>query len=205
VIEVFLIITLSLIFAIVLRRVVQVKLDPSESVLALHANAMADAIDNSSKVADRKIDLHINNLMKQVKDSIKNEQYTFAEKVLVRIATLDPQNFETYKILGDLYLKQQNFKDAISAYKFAIRIQPKDAFVMHNLGLAYYQINQFRKSIFFIKKSIKIEPEVAHRYVSLSAAYQGIKDVKSARFYMEKAIDLEPANIAYQKLHKEIN
>ena len=201
-IEVFLIIVISLIFVIILRRVVSVKLDPSDSVLAMHANAMAEVADESG--ANKKIEVHINHLMNQAKDSLKNEQFSFAEKVLIRVATLDPKNLETYRLLGDLYLRQQNYKDAISSYKVALRYQPKDAQILHNLGLCYYQENQYKRSIKYFKKSVRYESGVAHRYISIASAYQSLKDMKNAKIYMKKALDLEPANIAYQKLYQEL-
>jgi tetratricopeptide (TPR) repeat protein len=48
------------------------------------------------------------------------------EKKILKKVEKDPRNMENYRQLGDLYIKMKNFEDAENAYKFIIKISPRD-------------------------------------------------------------------------------
>jgi len=207
VIEVVLIVSLAVIFVIILNRVSQISIDPVDQNLALETYAVANSL-KSKEISNfgniDRLENHINKLLSQAEKAINTKKYSYAEKILLRVATLSPKESRSYAMLGNLYLKQQNYKDAIPALKETIKYNQKDAAVYLDLATAYYNLKNFGDAIKYFKKSIYIEPSIAHKYISLASAYELNHQKQKAIHVAKKAVDLEPENIAYQKILKEL-
>jgi tetratricopeptide (TPR) repeat protein len=66
--------------------------------------------------------------------------------------------------VGELYLKTQNYKDALKTFEEALEIgdKDKDDFVVlfNNVGIAHYFLNEYEKALEFFEKSFKMSKNI---------------------------------------------
>lgn len=96
----------------------------------------------------------------------------------------------TFKGTSYDILKQD--ENAISAYKKAIEINPKNAKVHNCIGSIYSDICEYDKAIPYFEKAIEINPKLDAPYYNMGTVYFNQKKYNKAKTYLEKAIELNP-------------
>jgi len=106
-----------------------------------------------------------------------------------------------YKAYGDalLVLGQYNAQTnhglgngAISMYKKAIEVNPKDAYAYNGLGNAYSDMELYDEAIAAFNKAIELDPKFAYAYNGLGNAYSDMELYDEAIAAYSKAIELDP-------------
>ncbi len=77
-------------------------------------------------------------------------------------------------------------------YERAIKLNPKYAEAINNLGTIYYAEKSYRRAIGYYKKALRYSSPTASIYANLGAAYFGRKDYKRATEFYEEALKLDP-------------
>jgi tetratricopeptide (TPR) repeat protein len=77
-------------------------------------------------------------------------------------------------------------------YGRAIKLDPKYAEAINNLGTVYYAEKSYKKAITYYKRSLKYSASAASVYANLGAAYFARKDYKHASESYEEALKLDP-------------
>lgn len=70
--------------------------------------------------------------------SLKLGKYDEARKIATSVIKASPKEANAYFIIGQTYYKEEKYDDAISYYKKAIEIDPKNAVYLNNLSTAYF-------------------------------------------------------------------
>ncbi|MDA8326733.1 MAG: tetratricopeptide repeat protein [Nitrospiraceae bacterium] len=100
-----------------------------------------------------------------------------AEKVL-RTAlthTADPGKLSVFhNNLGQLYSKNGDFKEAVSEFETAVRLQPGNADIHYNLGCAYMQLIQLEPAAREFEETLKLD----HAYLPAKKDLALIKSLK---------------------------
>ncbi len=145
----------------------------------------------------------VESALEEVKELQKSEKYKEAEKKLIDIISVDSQNIEAFKILGEIYFEQKNYNDAKETFQHIIKLLEKSdsdeelAEVYFNLALVNKEEENFDKALDEIKKALKLNPNNP-RYLDTMLEISIInKDKISALDAYEK---LEKANPDNQKL-----
>jgi tetratricopeptide (TPR) repeat protein len=87
------------------------------------------------------------------------------------------------------------YKEAVEAYKQAIRIEPDFAEAYNRLGLTYGRdLSMLREAIEAFKHAIRIKPNFVNAYLNLGFAYEKSGMYKEAVEVYKKAGELEPMN-----------
>ena len=82
------------------------------------------------------------------------------EKFLEHASRLDPQSAAAYRYLGECYTSTGRIKDAIAAYKKAIKQNPSDAASLSALGCLFDEQGENPEiSLMFCEESVKLSPE----------------------------------------------
>lgn len=86
------------------------------------------------------------------------------------------------------------YKEAIEAYKKAVRIDPDyvDAYV--NLGLVYYKVERYPDAIDAYKQALRVRPGVPSIYNKLAATYIIAGDYSSALKAFRESVKIDPGN-----------
>ncbi len=98
-----------------------------------------------------------------------------------------------YNELGNKYKQKGLYDDAISSYKMAIQIDPKDAGSHYNLGLAYVKKDMYQEAAIETENALKVYPKMADAHRNLGLIYYlYLKDSKKAAYHFKKLLQLAP-------------
>ncbi|MBQ2872094.1 tetratricopeptide repeat protein [bacterium] len=104
---------------------------------------------------------------------------------------LDPNSFDAYISIGDLYLDMNDLDSSINAYCEAIKLAPDNARAYCKMGIALWEKDYLEEAIIAYNKSITYNPEYDIAYNNLGVIYlDGIGNTKEALRLFKIAIDI---------------
>ena len=178
-------------------------LEPLEKAVQLNPNA-ADA--------------HLN--LGNVYDGL--ERFDDAIREFKKVVTLQPTSADPLYNLGSVYSKlakkdKRFFTEAIAAYKQAVKLNPKDAYIQDGLGYAQLNSGNFAAAIEAYEKATALLPNTVSFWLNLGLAAQGKatktlatsgkvaaeSDRNKARQALSKAISLSPNNYQIRETYAE--
>ena len=106
--------------------------------------------------------------------------YSFANEFSITNANISYYYDKYLKKFKDS-IKNGDFKEAITACKEAIEINPKDASAYNNLGNALRHDEQYKEAIEAYKEAIKLRPGYEKYQLQKDKAEQGLIDVQKAQ------------------------
>lgn len=137
----------------------------------------------------------------------KANAFRSAEKVDEAITTylelqkLQPDDTQIFSLLGELYLKKQEYPAAITAFQKVYQTKPKAPQARHNLVAAYHQSAQnliaqkkYHSAIKILLKAVEVDPSESNLRLSLSNAYQNVGDYQNAQTQLALVLKGEPNN-----------
>ncbi len=124
---------------------------------------------------------------------------------------INPNDYEAYKNMGNVYLNLKEYDKALTAYQKSIEINPNYANAYSNMGFAYGNLKEYDKAITAYQKAIEINPEYANAYNNMGNAYAELKEYDKAITAYQKAIEINPKydypynniSIVYRKLNED--
>lgn len=93
---------------------------------------------------------------------------------------------------GIAYHQLLELDTARKYYERAMKIDPKYAEAINNLGTVYYARKSFRRAIGEYKRALRLEPQSASIMSNLGTAYFARKNYKEAYALYEQALALDP-------------
>lgn len=105
---------------------------------------------------------------------------------------LNPENYDLYIALGDVYMAEYDIDKAIKAYCDAILANPEDYRGYSKAGIALYEKDYVEEALVAYHKAIELNPENAFAQNNLGILYlDGLLDAEEALEYFEEAINLK--------------
>jgi tetratricopeptide (TPR) repeat protein len=101
----------------------------------------------------------VNNLLGQTYAELG--QFGPAEQSLKRALELDPQNFNTYALLGGLYFREKATDKAVREFQEAVRVNPKSVGGWTVLGWLHDNLSQFDLAEKDYEAALAIDPNAA--------------------------------------------
>lgn len=130
---------------------------------------------------------------------LKNKGFKFhqegnfdeAEKCYLEVLEINPNNAETYNLIGLLKLQQNNFDKAVEWIKKAIKLE-KNAYFYETLFQTLTLQEKFSEIIRY-EKDVKefLENEFELNFY-LALAYKNLNEIKKSIHYYERATELNP-------------
>ena len=109
------------------------------------------------------------------------------------VIILDPNNYDLYLALGDIYMAAYDLDQAIHSYCDAITLNPEDERGYSKIGIALWEKDYVEEALVAYHKAVEINPENAFSQNNLGILYlDGLCDAKEALEYFEEAINLNP-------------
>jgi tetratricopeptide (TPR) repeat protein len=102
---------------------------------------------------------------------------------------------------GIAYHQMLDFADARKYYQTAMKLNPKYAEAINNLGALEYSRKNYRRSVSLYKRALRITPNAASIYSNLGTAYFARKDYKAATEAFQKALELDPEVFEHRGSH----
>lgn len=168
------------------------------------ANAEQQKKIEEAKKANEKIG-SLNGLLKQANDAMAANNYDQAVQVMQQAQAADDQAHPHDLILGrlgDAYLGDKKYPEAVDAYTKAIAIDPSKAAYHNNLAQALAKSNQTDKALVEYDTAAKLEPANASTYYyNEGAVLTNMGKADDANTAFDKAIAADPnkADAYYQK------
>ena len=106
---------------------------------------------------------------------LQHNEFSIAEKTLLKVRALAPQDAALWSPLADVYNKQRNYVKAIQAAEDALLLMPDDPRLLNELASAYYAKGDNEKAIESALKIIAKYPDELRAHYSLALVYQRLK------------------------------
>ena len=161
----------------------------------------AQVHDDELYAIPRKISEKIGKLWDIAHQGMRENRLLRAEKALLTILKIDQKNAAAYNLLGILYAKQKEYKDAIDCFEIASSIEPS-ASSLHNLGLIYYETENYEKAAAAFEYALKFEGELAARHIAYAKVQEKLGNTKLMLRELERAVELEPNHESFTLLIK---
>jgi tetratricopeptide (TPR) repeat protein len=87
-----------------------------------------------------------------------------------------------------------DLEGARKAYEESLRMVPRRADALSNLGIVFAHLGDYTRAIDSYKKAIEIDPHLYEVQLNLGIAYYQIQDFESARQELTQVISLHPGN-----------
>ena len=97
-----------------------------------------------------------------------------SEESLIKEIKTNPRDIMAHGNLGNVYVKQERYNEAIEAYQKVIEIDPKQVAAYNNLGNVYAKQERHDEAIEAYQKVIEIDPEQIAEYNNLIDKYKRI-------------------------------
>lgn len=106
---------------------------------------------------------------------------------------LDPNNYDLYIALGDIYMADYDLDKAIHSYCDAVTLNPDEEKGYSKLGVALWEKDYLEEALVAYHKAVEINPNNEYSQNNLGILYlDGLADAMEALDYFEEAIRLNP-------------
>lgn len=103
----------------------------------------------------------------------------------------DPEPPPTPEDIGDSFLIQRRYQEAIDKYK---KVPGDSAAVWNKMGIAYQMLFDMKDAERCYKESLRVQPNVARVVNNLATIYASLKDFSKAERLYRKALKLDPTS-----------
>lgn len=112
---------------------------------------------------------------------------------------LDPNNYDLYLALGDIYMADYDLDKAIKSYCDAITLNPTDYRGYSKAGIALWEKDYLEEALVAYHKAVELNPENEYVHNNLGILYlDGLMNAEEALEYFEQAIELNSSyTLAY--------
>ena len=162
---------------------------------------MRKAIDEYVKVLDIKSNDYKSyfKISKLLNDLGKKDESIEMLKTLIK---QKPELYEPGKMLGDLLLEKENFKEAIYAYTQAIKADLEQPEAYYNLGIAYARMNEFSFAKECFLKGVEIDSNLYNAYYRLGQISLLYRDINEAEHFFLQSMYGETEIKSFYQLAK---
>lgn len=94
-----------------------------------------------------------------------------AAKVYLQSLEFDPNQFYVHHILGDIYIKNELYEQALTSLQEALRLQPDSVEVMINMASALLGLKRNSEAMDYYEKALAIQPENAYIHFNMGVAW----------------------------------
>lgn len=119
---------------------------------------------------------------------IRFGQYDLAFPRAKLSTQLAPEAYQTWFILGSLYVQRDEVEQGIEVLEKARSLAPDEPGILFTLGSAYFQQKDYQSAIAQIQAGLKLEPEAPEALFDLGNAYLMTKRYGQAIDSFQKAV-----------------
>ncbi|TFG41723.1 MAG: tetratricopeptide repeat protein, partial [Syntrophobacterales bacterium] len=106
---------------------------------------------------------------------------------------VQPDSFDPYFHIGNLYRTINNETEAINHYRKALEYCPEHAPTLNNLGNSLRDIGLREQAIACYQLALKVDPTTAEAYTNMGNAYKDMNKPQEAMICYQKALEIRPA------------
>ncbi|MEB3886177.1 tetratricopeptide repeat protein [Lyngbya sp. CCY1209] len=130
-------------------------------------------------------------LIEEAAQLTRFQQYQLALPRAELATQLAPDNYQTWALLGSLYVQTERVEEGIEALQKARALEPDNPGILFVLGEAYFRRGEYQKSVDEIEKGLQLQPDVPGALFDLGNAYFRLEQFDEAIARYEKAYEQE--------------
>jgi len=196
---------------IILQRVTDVKPEENKGDQAREAFSQANALFKEGKYEAAmalyddfrkqqpdlyKIGINIGNCLLEMKryNEAISEFQVVVEKIIAETPDIkgNTELAKLYASIGDVYMRQDDLKNAEVYFKKSLEVDPSDHALAYNVAEILFAAGQTEEAIKNYKLAIQIKPDWAKSYAQLGYAYLNQGDTALAIENLKKFLELDP-------------
>jgi len=112
----------------------------------------------------------------------------------MRSIEADPNDGQTWYLLGRCYMAQQKYRKAYDAYQQAVYRDSQNPTFWCSIGVLYYQINQYRDALDAYSRAIRLNPYLSEVWYDLGTLYESCSQISDSLDAYQRAAELDPNN-----------
>jgi len=124
------------------------------------------------------------------------KDYEEAIKLLQKIVSSDPKDFQVWTQLGNVHLLQSKFSEAEGDYLHAIDLHADYFLALLNLGRTEIALKQFDVAADVLNRAVKLRPTSPDANYLLGESYLQLKKGSLAVGFLNEALKLDPKGMA---------
>lgn len=142
-------------------------------------------------------------IMDDARSLARDLKWADAERRYLEVLSIDKHNFDAYKGLGSIYLKQKLYPQAKETFDFILKSRKADDVVYAGLAdIAEIEGDRDRVEQMRLK-AVEVRPRLANRHAELAMLYLAHGEPQKAWGYAEKSVELDPKSAKYLELSLE--
>ena len=128
--------------------------------------------------------------------ALDTRDYDEATKLLNKILTNDPKDFQVWTQLGNVQLIQSKYEEAETSYLRAIDLHSGYFLALLNLGRAEIGLQRYDVAAEVLSRAVKLRPKSSDANYLLGESYLQLKKGSVAVGYLNEALKLDPKGMA---------
>lgn len=122
----------------------------------------------------------------------RGEDMAQAVTLLTEAYTLDGKFSMALRHLGDLYLRREQYGNAVEAYQSLLNLVKRDPRIFRSLGNAYFAQGDTLRAIDVFRRGIQVDPRDAQLHLNLGLAYAAVRDYEKAIRALLRTLEFAP-------------
>ncbi|MFA6551352.1 MAG: tetratricopeptide repeat protein, partial [Patescibacteria group bacterium] len=139
----------------------------------------------------------IGHLFATAEEMRKKEKYNEAEKLYIKVISLDSKNIVAFKMLGQLYLEMGKLTEAKETLRHVLKLTEEDAEVYEKLAELAQKNSELDEAQKYYSQSLQLNNANSQNYFNLAEVHEELNNPKEAFKCMKEALKLSPKNPKY--------
>jgi len=124
--------------------------------------------------------------------AIEDGNLTLAYQKAQQAVASHPNDAESYVALGEVYLQQKKYPEALSAYQVAHKLAPNDESITGRLGHVYARLSDWKNAEPLLREALKGDAKDPDALIDLAVTLDATNRAPEALESVHKALQLEP-------------
>jgi arylsulfatase A-like enzyme/Tfp pilus assembly protein PilF len=130
--------------------------------------------------------------LNKARELMLTSDFKEAEQMSLNIIKQDPGIIDAYSTLGNIYLKQNRYEEAVSYYKQALDLKPDDAALITGIAACLLKLNRESEAETVLIDSLRVLPSDSRIFFMLGNVYRAKKEEQKAVDAFNKCLELNP-------------
>jgi len=135
-----------------LKQLIRIKEEETIELMERNETKKVDNRQTSPQAAE------VHNLLQQIKILIKKGDYAIAQETIAGDEEIIALLVEEYNVSGIRYRREGRFDEAVSEFKKALVVQPRDEGLYYNIARAHIAKKEWKAAAEVIGEGLKINP-----------------------------------------------
>lgn len=118
-----------------------------------------------------------------------------AEKILKKLLQLNPDLAQAHKDLGVIYLVQRLFDEAKECFDIAIKLAPKNPYIIFEYANYYQAISEFSEAEKYYKKANKLLPNQENICLMFGLNQIKLNKLEKAKDFLTQVLAINPQSV----------